>query len=496
MAIYLGIDFGTSTIYVTRWNENDGSVTEVSYLDPMTYNEGKVVFPNVIYYGQNGSKLVGKAALKCASIDPRNGVLGVKRKFVGDNWEYYIPALNANYSPVDVATDIFTYIKDKVSEKNGGANIDGVVISVPYAYGNKERMKIRRSAERAGLNVMDLIEEPVAAAISYGLFQKSSTMGHSEKIMVFDFGGGTLDITIFSYEKSTDGQVSIEVLNTEGIKDFGGQYIDDILMNKVAAKAGIIINEINDENQRLLFQIDMNGRIVQMKEESLYWEEDYEEDFDGNISGIPIETTVCNEEIEAWLRGERVLEKIRDSVDDALCNCGDKGLDPEDIDKVLLVGGSSNMLIVKKTLKMIFGKEPKECNDIEINKMVGNGAGIYCGMKVRNSNRIKIIQKLSYSIGVRIGANFDKLIEKNQRYGLFSKPRSYALTESKDNRDIEVYQGNSKDITKCFLIGKIPVSNLVLGENRNIEIALGTTTSGMVAYKVYSNGECYEGVLE
>lgn len=495
MAIYLGIDFGTSTNYVTRWNETDGSVKAVPNLDPTIYT-GDEVFPNVIYYCQNGDKLIGKSALKRASIDPKNGVLGVKRKLVGDNWEYYIPALNAKYSPVDVATDIFTYIKDKVSSNNGGANIDGVVISVPYAYGNKERMKIRRSAERAGLNVLDLIEEPVAAAISYGLFQKSSTMGHSEKIMVFDFGGGTLDITIFSYEKSVDGRVSIEVLNTEGIRDFGGQYIDEILMNKVAAKAGVNISEIVDEDQRLKFQSDMNGRIVQMKEDSLYWDEDEEEDLDENISGIRVETTVSAEEIEKWLRGERVLEKIRDSVDGALCNCGDKGLEPEDIDRVLLVGGSSNMLMVKKTLETIFGKEPEECDAIEINKMVGYGAGVYCGMKAQNRNNIRIVQKLSYSIGVRLGASFDKLIEKNERYGTFSKPRSYALAENKDNRDLEVYQGNSKDITKCFLIGKIPVSHLVLGENKNIEIALGTTESGMVAYKVYSNGQCYDGVLE
>lgn len=495
MAIYLGIDFGTSTNYVTRWNEADGSVKAVPNLDPTIYT-GDEVFPNAIYYCQNGDKLVGKAALKRASIDPRNGVLGVKRKLVGDNWEYFIPALNAKYSPVDVATDIFTYIKEKVSANNGGANIDGVVISVPYAYGNKERMKIQRSAERAGLNVLDLIEEPVAAAISYGLFQKSSTMGHSEKIMVFDFGGGTLDITIFSYEKTADGRVSIEVLNTEGIRDFGGQYIDEILMNKVASKAGVHISEIADEDQRLKFQSDLNGRVVQMKEDSLYWDEDEEEDLDENISGIRVETTVSGEEIETWLRGERVLEKIRDSVDDALCNCGDKGLDPEDIDRVLLVGGSSNMLMVKKTLETIFGKEPEECDAIEINKMVGYGAGIYCGMKAQNRNNIRIVQKLSYAIGVRVGANFDKLIEKNERYGTFSKPRGYAFKESKDNRDIEIYQGNSKDITKCFLIGKIPVSHLVLGENKNIEIALGTTESGMVAYKVYSNGECYDGVLE
>ncbi len=495
MAIYLGIDFGTSTNYVTRWNENDGSIKAVPNLDPTIYT-GDEVFPNAIYYCQNGEKLVGKAAVKRATIDPRNGVIGVKRKLVEDNWEYMLPALNTKYSPVDVAADIFNYIKEKVSSNNGGAAVDGAVISVPYAYGNKERLKIRRAAQRAGLNVLDLIEEPVAAAISYGIFQKMSTMGHSEKIMVFDFGGGTLDITVFSYEKSPDGRVSIEVLNTEGIRDFGGQVIDDILLSKVSGKAGIHVSEIKDAEQRLKFQSDLNARVVQMKEESQYWDEEDEEDLDDNISGIHIETTVCGEEIENWLRGERVLEKIRDSVNDALWNCGEKGLEAEDIDRVLLVGGSSNLQMVKRTLEGIFGREPETCDGIEINKMVGHGAGIYCGMKAQNRSNIRIIQKLSYSIGLKVGANFDKLIEKNERYGSFSKPKEYSLAENKDNRDIEVYQGNSSDITKCFFIGKIPVSHLVLGDNRKIEIALGTTDSGMVAYKVYSNDECYDGVIE
>lgn len=495
MSIYLGIDFGTSTNYVTRWNESDGSVKGVPNLDPAIYT-GDEVFPNVIYYSQNGEKLVGKAAMKRALIDPQNGVIGVKRKLVEDNWEYDIPALHMKYSPVDVSRDIFQYIKDKVSSNNGGSAIDGVVISVPYAYGNKERLKIRRAAERAGLNVLDLIEEPVAAAISYGIFQKISTMGHSEKIMVFDFGGGTLDITIFSYEKSSDGDVTIEVLNTEGIRDFGGQVVDDILFSKISGKAGISASEISDQEQRIKYQSEMTSRIVQLKEESQYWDEDEEEDMDDNISGIHIRASVSADEIDNWLRGERVLEKIRDSVNDALWNCGSKGLEPDDIDRVLLVGGSCNLNLVKKALRDIFGREPEEYNAIDKNKMVGYGAGVYCGLKAQNKNNIQIIQKLSYSIGVRIGATFDKLMEKNECYGMFSTARKYSLSGSKDNRDIEVYQGNSRDITKCFLIGKIPVSHLVLNEGKNIELALGTTKTGMVAYKVYNNGECFEGVLE
>ena len=106
MSIYLGIDFGTSTNYITRWNENDDSIKAVPNLDPTIYT-GDEVFPNAIYYCQNGEELVGNAAVKRTSIDPRNGIIGVKRKLVEDNWEYSIPALSAKYSPMDVARDIF-----------------------------------------------------------------------------------------------------------------------------------------------------------------------------------------------------------------------------------------------------------------------------------------------------------------------------------------------------------------------------------------------------
>ena len=496
MGIYLGIDFGTSTNYVTRWHEEDGKVKAVPNIDPAMYT-GDEVFPNVIYYQTNGNSIIGKSAIKFASIDPQNGVTGVKRKFVEDNWEYQIPVLAAKYSPVDVATDIFLHIKNRISANNGGAKIDGVVISVPYAYGNKERLKIRKSAEQAGLKVIDLIEEPVAAAISYGIFQKESTMGHSEKIMVFDFGGGTLDITIFSYNKTPDGKVAIEVLNTEGIRNFGGQIIDEVLMGRITEKAGINISEISDTTLRLKFQSEMLAKVMELKESYQYWEEDEEEEIDEIISGIRVSATVSTEELENWLRGAGILEKIRFAVDDALIDAGDKGLDPEDIDRVLLVGGSSNLNIVKRELENFFGREPEVCNTIDINKMVGYGAGVYCGMKIQKRNQITIKQKLSYSIGVRVGAKFDKLIAKNEPYGTYSKPRKYSLLESKDNRDIEVYQGNSTDIKKCFLIGKIPVSHLVLDDNQDIEIQLGTKNTGMVAYKVYTNGKCIvEGDIE
>ncbi|WP_455542900.1 Hsp70 family protein [Intestinibacter sp.] len=487
MSIYLGIDFGTSTNYITRWYEDGDSVKPVPNMDPALYT-GDEVFPNVIYYQAGGSNIIGKSALKFSSIDPQNGVVGVKRKLLEDNYEYNIPSIGSKYTPIDVSADIFTYIKNKVSENNGGSDIDGVVISVPYAYGNKERIKIKKSAEKAGLKVIDLIEEPVAAAISYGIFNKKTTMGHSEKIMVFDFGGGTLDITIFEYQKSTDESILIEVLNTEGLNDFGGQIIDKILMSKILEKAKINTSEIKDDVQRLKFQSEIIAKTIEMKEECQYWEDDEEGEIEEIIAGIKVSVTISKEEIENWLRGSDILSQVRFSIEDALIDAGD--LDIRDIDRILLVGGSSNLCTIKKVIKDIYGKEPEVCNGTEIDKMVGYGAGVYCGMKIKNKNNIKVIQKLSYSIGVRVGTKFDKLIQKNEKYGTFSKRKKYSLLESKQNRDIEVYQGNSADITKCFLIGKIPISHLELDNGQDIEIELGTNEAGMVAYKIYSKGIC------
>lgn len=489
MGLFLGIDFGTSTNYVTRWFE-DGSVKAV----PNLGEYGKDVFQNAIFYKYNSEKntvenIIGETAKKQMVVSPRNGIMGVKRKLIEDNWTYYIPALSSNCSSVDVSTDIFSHIKENVSKNHGNTDIDGVVISVPYAYGNKERLKIKRAAERAGLKVLDLIEEPVAAALSYGVIQKESTMGRKEKIIVFDFGGGTLDITVFEYNRSAAGDVSIEVLNTEGMRELGGQLIDELMVNKIIEKTNLDLLEIADEERRKQFQHELTKAVVDAKE-GLLWDDEADVDVEGIKS---VHTTVTIEEFENWLRGAGIIEKIRFAVEDVLI---DADLEASEIDRVLLVGGSSNIRIVKEELENIFEQEIPEC-DMEKDRLVGYGAGVYCGMLVQKKSKIHIIQKLSYALGVRVGAKFDKLIEKNEKYGSFSKPRKYAMADNKNLRDIEVYQGNSNDIKKCFLIGKIPVSDLKLDAGQEIEIELGTDKSGMVAYKVFTGGDMIaEGELE
>lgn len=496
MSIYLGIDFGTSTNYITRWNEQSGEVKSVPNIDKRMYGKGDV-FPNAIYYQQSGNQIIGKAALDLISVDPHNGVFGVKKKLVEENYIYHIASQSKNLMPVEIATNIFSSIKEIIQENNGGSPIDGAVISVPYSYGHRERMRIRYAAERAGIPVIDLIEEPVAAAISYGIFQYSSSMGHSKNIMVFDFGGGTLDITVFHYEKSRDGNVVIEVLNTEGIKNFGGQMIDDNLTNRLAEKAGIVFTDIADEKLRRNLQTEIRIKAIEMKEEHQYWVEEGGYFLDDIIQGWPISIEVSETEFENWVRADNLLGKIRESIEDALFDSGDKGLDYEDIDKVVLVGGSSNLQVVKDEIKKIFGKDPEVCDSIDIDKLVGYGAGLYCGIKASNNNNYKIIQKSSYAIGVKVGTKFVKFIEKNQVYGKVSDIQYMHLSDGRELRSIEIYQGNSQDITKCFLIGKIPLDSIGKSNTDKIGIRLGTDEYGMVQYQLYIGEELIKkGTLE
>ncbi len=479
MSIYLGIDFGTSTNFITKWDENTDSVRPVPNLDPAVIN-GNEVFSNVIYYQPDGGYVVGEAAARRMLIDNENGVIGIKRKLLEPNWKRRLTNHGIEKNAIDISTDIFTYIRTTIEENSGGNAISGVVISVPYSYGHKERLAIKRSAECAGLPVIDLVEEPVAAAISYGLFEKKPTMGKSEKIFVFDFGGGTLDITVFEYYQDSYGNVEIEVLNTEGVKNFGGLIVDEIIASKIAKKANINYEEIEDSAKRLAVQAQMKEISKALKEDYKHWEEDEEYDIIERIQGIQVDIMVTYEELENWIRSSGFMDQINVAINNALFDCE---IEPDEVDKVILVGGSSSLPIVKKKLKEVFHKEPQECG--EINKMVGTGAGIFCGLRVKNDATFTVIQKLSYSIGVKVGTKFSALIEKNERYGKFSEIKEYCLTSNGAKRDIEVYQGNSLDITKCFLIGKIPITQLDLSEINKIGIRLGTDEKGMVRYQVY-----------
>ena len=214
--LLIGIDFGTSTNFVTKYDFNKKDAVSIANMG--SYG-GSNIFDNNLYIQGKDNYIIGDS--KKQHSDPENFFEDVKRYIIDDNKKYRVPNLdNKDISAQDIAEMVFYSIRKKIEEVIENNKIDGVVITVPYSYGKKYRQRLQEAAQKAGLNVIKLIEEPVAAAISYGIFGDTIEDNKKEKIAVFDLGGGTFDITIFNFEKSNAQNAKIEVLNTDGVEKY------------------------------------------------------------------------------------------------------------------------------------------------------------------------------------------------------------------------------------------------------------------------------------
>ncbi len=475
MSLYLGIDFGTSTNYITRWDEKLEKAVPV---ENMTEHGEKNIFKNIIYYESPTNVVIGKKALDKGTVEPFNFVHGIKRKLEDDEWKQPIKSINKSLNSKEIATDIFREIKAKIETNSGGKSIDGVVISVPFAFQNKERQKIKCAAEDAGLKVLGLIEEPVAAAVSFGLFDTVQE-GKNEKVLIFDLGGGTFDVTIFEFRKNGLNDISIEVLNTDGHKNLGGKDIDKIIVDKFEQRLNYKLETIPDERQ---FKRD----ILKLTEQAEITKEnlsEYEEDdifvsnlYDNNI--LEFEEPLTAEEFNEWIKRNGFLSKIREVLEKSLY---DIDLEPEDISRIILVGGTSNIPIIKEEVEKFFGKKPEAIKNP--GELVGEGAGIYCGCLINNSLKYKITTRMSYAVGLNVGNKFKALIEKNSKYEEFSDIKEYTI-KNNTKCNIKIYQGNSSDLDKCCYIGNISINANELSDGK-IGIQLGTDKSGIVKYRLY-----------
>ena len=480
MGLHIGIDFGTSTNYVVRWNEDTHAVEPVGLGG---YGRSQI-FPNVIYYENSDNFLVGDAAVRKSKLDIKNGVWEIKRHLEEDGFSKYIPNISKTLSSIEIARDIFRWIKQKVEEKYGGTAIDDVVISVPFAFQNKERQKIKNAAVQAGLHVRGLIEEPVAAALSFGLLDDVSS-GKKEKIMVFDLGGGTFDVTIFDFLKKSAGNFSIHVLATGGEKELGGVDIDNLVTDKICQRMEV---DFGDDGYRMMAfppeqqereMANMRNYAVELKQ-NLSSSEDEDLFLDSKINDDwVIDTTVPRVSFEQWLT--EFLSHIKDAVETTL---DDAQLDPEDIDRIILVGGTSNIPIISQLLTDIFHKEPEKVKDPSV--LVGEGAAIYCGMRyVEKTLDFDIVIGLSHAVGAKLGHGFEVLISRNSPYGTKSDIKVLPVRRKERDLELNIFQGTRIKNQKIGY-ALMPKEILKVLSNDKIGICLGTDENdGTIFYELY-----------
>jgi molecular chaperone DnaK (HSP70) len=477
--LILGIDFGTSTNFVTKYDFKKRDAVPVENM--AGYGKGNI-FENVIYIEGDGKYVLGDR--KKYLLEPHNYFEDIKRHITSDSQKWIVPNLgDREVTATDVAEKIFSKIRERVEESHGGERVEGAVITVPYAYGDKYRKRVKEAAERAGIPVIKLVEEPVAAAISFGVFGDEIENGKEENIVVFDFGGGTFDLTIFKFQKSDKQNARIEVLNTGGEAQLGGRDIDKLISEKFRTEdLGVEYSDIVKDKERARLQIELGELAKETKEElSEIEESDIYKGFTINLETKEIERELQRTKFEDWLRVGNIVGRVEDALDIAI---DEAGLSPEDIDRVILAGGSSSIPLIKDVIRDFFGFEPEARKSL--GELVGHGAGVVAGLSMDDSLHYQVIRKTNKSIGVAVGNKFKKILRKNSRYGEVSPPYKLRIDNLTDKLVVYFYEGESGAVDECERIGKAEIDGTLFETNRIGLSLYRDDDSGEMGYIFYN----------
>ncbi len=426
MAEYVGIDLGT-TLSGLAWLKSDGNPEIVPNAD------GERLTPSVVYFDSHEDvKLVGSAARDGG--DPERTVYQIKRHM--DDPEHVVEIDDRKWTPSEISALILSKLKRECSRIIG--DIDEVVITVPANFNELARKSTIAAAELAGMKVRRLVNEPTAAAIYY-----AHSHGVTGRVLVFDMGGGTLDVTILEVEGD-----DIRILTSEGARHLGGGNLDELLVETYADQYRKQVNAelFTDERQR--------RRVLQAAEDAKKMLSKLQRvnDTIGNDTDGIARIDLSREHFEKTI--SRLLTRAIMLVEQALDGVN---LHSRDIDHVVLVGGSTRIPKVKTALEKFFGKSPKSCGNVD--EAVALGAALFA----KKSARVQEVCNqsygtLAYIVNARTGEEGVRnsiVIAKNTPIPC-SMTQIYTTSEPNERRiEVDITQGEDTDPRYVDLIGRI-----------------------------------------
>jgi len=493
MSKVIGIDLGTTNSVVAAMEGGEPTV--------IPNQEGTRTTPSVVGFSSSGERLVGQVAKRQAVTNPENTISSIKR-FMGrrydevgeeiktvpfevvksENDTVRIEVEGKLYSPPEISAMVLQKLKG-AAEDYLGAPVEKAVITVPAYFNDAQRQATKDAGQIAGLEVLRLVNEPTAAALAYGLEKKED-----ETIAVFDFGGGTFDISILEV-----GSGVVEVKSTNGDTHLGGDDLDHVVIEWMEEEfkkdQGVDLSKDRMAVQRLKEAAE-KAKI----ELSSTMETDINLPFiTADASGpkhltLRLSRSKFEQMIEPLV--ERTLEPCRQAIKDA-------GLEAKDIDEVILVGGSTRIPMVQKLVTDFFGKEPNK--SVNPDEVVAIGAAVQAGVLAGDVKDMLLLDVTPLSLGVEtLGGVTDVVIERNTTIPV-NTSKVYSTADDNQNQvEIHILQGERSMASDNRTLGRFQLMGIPPAQRGvpQIEVTFDIDANGILHVSAKDRGTGHEQKIE